>query len=113
MLEKLIGLSRERRLPRLTDRSFLRRAGRRGWSRKPRSGRPRVAYFVDSYANFIDPQIAEAVTAVLHHNGFDVYVPSEQRSCGVAALNHGDVETAREAAEHNLRVLGDAAREGY
>ena len=66
-----------------------------------------------SYANFIDPQIAEAVVAVLHHNGFDVYVPPGQRGCGMAALAHGDVETAREAAEHNLRLLAEAAREGF
>jgi len=113
LLEKLLSLSGERRLPRFAARPFLRRAKRRGWSRKPRSARPRVAYFVDVYANFIDPQIAEAVVAVLHHNGFDVYVPPDQRGCGMAALAHGDLETAREAAEHNLRLFGEAAREGY
>jgi FAD/FMN-containing dehydrogenase/Fe-S oxidoreductase len=113
VLEKLIGLSRERRLPRLAARPFLRRALRKGWSRKPRSSRPRVAYFVDVYANYVDPQIAEAVVAVLHHNGIDVYVPPDQHGCGMAALAYGDVETAREAAEHNLRLLGDVAREGY
>jgi FAD/FMN-containing dehydrogenase/Fe-S oxidoreductase len=113
LLEKLIGLSRQRRLPRLAARPFLRRARRRGWTRKPRSSRPRVAYFVDVYANYIDPQIAEAVVAVLHHNGFDVYVPPDQVGCGMAALAYGDTESAREAAEHNLRVLGEVAREGY
>jgi FAD/FMN-containing dehydrogenase/Fe-S oxidoreductase len=113
LLEKTVGLSRQRRLPRLAARSFLRRARRLGWSRKPRSGRPRLAYFVDIYANYLDPQIAEAVVAVLHHNGFDVFVPPEQRGCGMAALAHGDVETARDAAEHNLRLLGEVAREGY
>jgi FAD/FMN-containing dehydrogenase/Fe-S oxidoreductase len=113
VLEKLVGLSRHRRLPRLAARPFLRRARRKGWSRKPRSGRPRVAYFVDVYANYVDPQIAEAVVAVLHHNGFDVYVPPDQVGCGMEALVHGDVETAREAAEHNLRLLSEAAREGF
>jgi FAD/FMN-containing dehydrogenase/Fe-S oxidoreductase len=113
LLDKLLGLSRHRRLPRLAARPFLRRARRQGWMRKPRSGRPRVAYFVDVYATYVDPQIAEAVVAVLNHNGLDVYVPPEQHGCGMAALAEGDVETAREAAEHNLRVLGEVAREGY
>jgi FAD/FMN-containing dehydrogenase/Fe-S oxidoreductase len=113
VLEKMLGLAQERRLPKLAARPFLRRARRKGWCRKPRSGRPRVAYFVDTYANYIDPQIAEAVTAVLHHHGYDVYVPPEQTGCGMAALASGDVETAREAAEHNLRVLAEVAREGY
>jgi FAD/FMN-containing dehydrogenase/Fe-S oxidoreductase len=110
-LEKLFGLSRRRRLPAFAQRSFLRRAERRGWARRPRS-RPCVAYFVDLFANYNDPLIAEAVVAVLQHNGVEVYVPQGQRGCGMAPLAHGDVETAREMAERNLRLLADAAREG-
>ncbi|MBY0522139.1 MAG: anaerobic glycerol-3-phosphate dehydrogenase subunit C [Gemmataceae bacterium] len=113
LLEKLFGVSRQRRLPRFAGRSFLRRAKRRGWTRKPRANRPRVAYFVDVFANYNDPQIAEAVVAVLHHNGVEVYVPPGQRGCGMAPLAYGDVETARETAERNLRLLADLAREGF
>ena len=87
-------------------RSFLRRAKRRGWTRQPRSHRPRVAYFVDVFANYNDPLIAEAVVAVLHHNGIEVYVPPGQIGCGMAPLAYGDVETARETVQHNLRILG-------
>ena len=113
LLEKLFGLSRRRRLPAFAARSFLRSARRRGWTRKPRSARPRVAYFVDVFANYNDPPIAEAVVAVLHHNGIEVYVPPGQVGCGMAPLAYGDVETARETAQHNLRLLADLAREGY
>jgi len=113
LLEKLFGVSRKRRLPAFAIRSFLRRAERRGWTRPPRSNRPRVAYFVDLFANYNAPQVAEAVVAVLHHNGIEVYVPPEQRGCGMAPLAYGDVDTAREAVEQNLRVLADLAREGY
>lgn len=113
LLEKLFGISRRRRLPRFAARSFLRRAARRGWTRPPRSRRPRVAYFVDVFANYNDPYIAEAAVAVLHHNGVEVYVPPDQRGCGMAPLTYGDVETARETAEHNVRLLADLAREGY
>jgi FAD/FMN-containing dehydrogenase/Fe-S oxidoreductase len=112
-LERLAGISRRRRLPAFSWRSFLRRARARGWTRPPRSGRPRVVYFVDVFANYNDPEIAEAVVAVLHHNGVEVYVPAGQRGCGMAALAYGDVETARETAQANLRILGDLAREGY
>jgi Fe-S oxidoreductase len=113
LLEKLFGVSRRRRLPGFAARSFLRRAQRRGWTRRPRSGRPRVAYFVDVFANYNDPLIAEAVVAVLHHNGVEVYVPPGQVGCGMAPLAYGDVETARETAQVNLRVLADLAREGF
>jgi len=113
VLEKLSGVSRLRSLPPFAARSFFRRARRRGWTRKPRSQRPRVAYFVDLFANYNDPLIAEAVVAVLHHHGIEVYVPPGQLGCGMAPLAYGDVETARETVQTNLRILADLAREGY
>ncbi len=112
-MEKFFGVARNRRLPTFAAQSFLHRAARRGWTRPPRSQRPRVAYFVDVFANYNDPQIAEAVVAVLHHHGIEVYVPPGQVGCGMAPLAQGDVDTAREAATVNLRVLADLAREGY
>ena len=113
VVERLFGVSRRRRLPGFAARSFLRRARQRGWTRPPHSARPRVAYFVDVFANYNDPLIAEAVVAVLHHNGIEVLVPPGQRGCGMAPLACGDVEAARETAVHNLRVLADLARAGY
>jgi FAD/FMN-containing dehydrogenase/Fe-S oxidoreductase len=113
LLEKLFGLSSRRRLPAFARRSFLRDAWRRGWTRRPRAARPRVAYFVDVFANYNDPSIAEAVTAVLHHNGVEVFVPPGQVGCGMAPLSYGDLDAAREAVQHNLRLLADLAREGW
>ena len=72
-----------------------------------------MADFVDTFANYNDPQIAEATVHVLQHNGVEVFVPPGQRGCGMAPLAYGDVDTAREVAEHNLRILADAARQGY
>ncbi|MBL8792624.1 MAG: anaerobic glycerol-3-phosphate dehydrogenase subunit C [Planctomycetia bacterium] len=114
LLEKVFGVSRQRRLHPFAGRSFLRRAARRGWTRRRAKGDgPRVVYFVDVFANYNDPQIAEATVAVLQHNGIDVYVPPDQVGCGMAPLAYGDVETARETATHNLRILADQAREGH
>jgi Fe-S oxidoreductase len=111
MLEKLFGVSRRRRLPRFARRSFLQRAEERGWTDPPQSHRPRVAYFVDVFANYNDPLIGEAVVRVLKHNGFDVYVPSKQVGCGMAPLAQGDVEYARESIQENLRLLAEWVRE--
>lgn len=113
LLDKLFGVSPERRFPRLAPRSFMARAKRRGWTHKPSGGRPVVLYFVDLYANYIDPQIAEATAAVLQHHGYDVFVPPDQRGSGIEALAHGDAETAREIALKNLRLLVEAARAGW
>jgi Fe-S oxidoreductase len=78
----------------------------------PSRSRPRAALFVDLYANYFDPQIAEAAGLVLWHQGYDVYVPPGQGSSGIEALASGDVETAREQARRNLRVFAELAREG-
>ena len=113
--EKIFGLSRKRTLPKFTHRTFLRRARTAGWSRRPaaESDRPKVAYFVDTFANHHDPLIGRATVAVLEHHGFDVYVPPRQRGCGVAALAQGDIDTAREIARANVRLLVDLVRDGY
>jgi Fe-S oxidoreductase len=125
VLEKLFGLSRRRRLPAFALRNFFRRARRHGWMkqgerRKAESGKPdpaihneKVAYFVDVFAGYNDPLIGVATVEVLRHNGIEVYVPPRQVGCGMAALAVGDVETAREAAVRNVRVLADLVREGY
>jgi len=114
-IEQSFGIGRKRTLPKFTHRTFLRRARKAGWTRRPSadSDRPKIAYFVDTFAHHNDPLIGEATVAVLKHHGFDVYVPPRQRGSGVAALVQGDVETAREIASANVRLLVDLARAGY
>jgi len=111
-MDRMFGLSPVRRMPRFALRTFMNLAKRRGWTRRPHGSQPSVAYFVDLYANYIDPQLAEATVLVLQHNGFDVYVPPGQAGSGIEALAHGDVETARESAVQNLRLFADLIREG-
>ncbi|MBA4186781.1 MAG: FAD-binding oxidoreductase [Planctomycetaceae bacterium] len=134
-IEKLFGISRHRRLPAFALRNFFRRARGAGLSRKrgirsaefgiertsdsafriPHSAfrNRKVAYFVDVFAAYNDPLIAEATVAVLRHHGIEVYVPPRQVGCGMAALAVGDLETARENAVRNVRVFADLVREGY
>ena len=94
--------------------SFTRRAARLGLNKpRPQLPGPRVVYFVDVYANYYDQELAESVVAVLRHAEVNVFVPSRQRSSGMAALIVGDVDHAREPALANLRVLANAVRDGY
>lgn len=114
LLERLIGLSRLRRLPKVQRTPFTRRVMRLGLHRpRPHEPGPRVAYFVDIAANYYDHELAEAVVAVLRHAGVNVYIPIAQRDSGMPSLVAGDVEHARELALANLRLLGNAVRDGY
>ncbi len=114
LLERLLGVSRHRILPRVRRTPFTRRAARMGLTTaRPQKPGPRVVYFVDVYANYYDQELAEAVVAVLQQAGVNVFVPSRQRSSGMASLIVGDVDYARDQAMANLRILANAIRDGY
>ncbi len=114
VLERVAGLSRHRKLPKLLRTPFVRRAAKLGLGKaRPHATGPRVVYFVDVFANYFDHELAEAVVGVLHQAGVNVYVPASQRGSGMGALVAGDVDHARELALTNLRVLGNAVRDGY
>jgi Fe-S oxidoreductase len=111
LLEKTVGLSARRKLPRFASQSFLALAKRRGWTQVPANRDNLVVYFFDWYANYVDPQLAEAAVLVLQHHGYRVFVPPDQLASGIEALALGDADTAKEMAQRNLRVLADLARQ--
>ena len=113
LLEKTLGIAQGRKLPRVAARNFLRRAARRRLTRLTRHTGPRVLYFVDVYANYFDPQLAEALVAVLERNGVAVYVPPEQMQAGMASIACGALEHARYLARHNVALLAEPVRQGY
>lgn len=115
LLQKTLGIAAGRRLPRYASRMFLNSPVVRKECNDGRPGdqRPTVVYFVDYFANHHDPQLALAFVRILQHQGFRVYVPQAQTVSGMAMLSVGDTAGALEAAETNLRELGEPAREGY
>ena len=113
LLEKTLGIAQGRKLPRVASRSFLRRAARRRLTRPARHGLQKVLYFVDVYANYFDPQLAEAMVAVLQHNGIKVYVHPDQKQAGMASIACGALDHARIIAEHNVAILAESVRQGY
>ena len=113
LMEKTLGIAQGRKLPRVSSRSFLRRAARRRLTRLTRQSGNKIAYFVDTYANYHDPQLAEALVAVMEHNGVSVYVPPEQKQAGTAAIACGALDVARPLARHNLTLFAEAVRQGY
>ncbi len=112
-IERMFGIAQGRKLPRFAGRSFIRRArGRLLTQPTKRSGR-KVLYFVDVYANWHDVQLAEALVAVMEHNGVAVYVHPHQVQSGMAAISIGAVDRARRLAAKNVSILSEAVRQGY
>jgi FAD/FMN-containing dehydrogenase/Fe-S oxidoreductase len=113
LMEKTLGVARGRKLPRFAGRNFMRLAARRRLSRPTRRDVTKVVYFVDTYANYHDPQLAEALVRVLEHNAIAVYVHPHQLSSGMPMISLGAIGAARSLAQQNVELLADAIRQGY
>ncbi len=113
LLERICGVAHGRKLPRIYSPSFLRRAARRRLHQATRREGPKVVYFVDTFADWFDPELAEMAVAVLEHNGVSVYVPSDQSPAGTSAVASGELDLARRFARNNAMILAEAVRQGY
>ncbi|MHC4616526.1 MAG: anaerobic glycerol-3-phosphate dehydrogenase subunit C [Planctomycetota bacterium] len=113
LLEKTTGLDKRRDMPEFASRSFLR-AGRKYLASGGPIGGPvdKVAYFVDTYADYNDHELGFAVLEVLRHNDIEVILP-KQRPTPLPAIVYGDVKTARRDLAYSVRHLGRVVREGY
>ena len=113
LIEKLLGIAQGRKLPRFARRSFLQEAADRRLNRSQRSTTEKVLYFVDTYANYCDTQLADAFLAVLQHNGIEAYVPDSQQQAAMPLITRGVLDPARRMAEQNVALLAEAVRQGY
>lgn len=113
LLEKMTGISQVRKLPRIHAVSFIQRAAGRRLHRPSEQGGNKVVYFVDLYANWFDPQLAEVFVAILRRNGIGVYVPLQQRWAGTPAIASGELGYARRLARRNVAILAEAIRQGH
>ncbi|QDT37499.1 Anaerobic glycerol-3-phosphate dehydrogenase subunit C [Stratiformator vulcanicus] len=113
MLERTLGISRHRNLPRFARRPFLRIVPRKNREQATKSGDDfAAAYFVDQFANFFEPEIGLDLLRLLDAVGVRCVVPAGQTASGSAMLAIGDIEGARTLADQNVRVLGPLARRG-
>ncbi|MDD5064162.1 MAG: anaerobic glycerol-3-phosphate dehydrogenase subunit C [Phycisphaerae bacterium] len=112
-LEQFSGLDRRRSMPSFGSGSFVR-AGRKYLRACAPIEKPvdKVAYFVDTYANYNDHELGFAVLEVLRHNGIDVILP-KQRPVPLPAIVYGNVKRARKDLEYNVKHLAKAVRDGY
>ena len=115
LLEKTLGVHRDRLLPAWSAETFVQWWARRGGSTEPSERAPRderVALFVTCSVNANNPEIGRAAVAVLEKNGCEVVVPA-QRCCGMPFLESGDIDSARECRWSNVTALLPYVRAGY
>jgi Fe-S oxidoreductase len=110
VMQALIGIHRDRNLPRFHRQTFSR------WfaAQPARPADPttaRAALFATCPVEYNDPAVGRATVAVLRHNRVDVSLPA-QRCCGMPYLDGGAVEEARRLIDDNVRSFGKAVRDG-
>jgi anaerobic glycerol-3-phosphate dehydrogenase C subunit len=113
LLEKSAGIDRRRSMPRFRRGSFLK-AGRKYLSSCSPIEKPidKVAYFVDTYANYNDHELGFAVLEVLQNNNIEVILP-KQVPAPLPAIVYGDAGRAKRDLSYNVRHLAEAVRNGY
>lgn len=113
LLEKTIGIDRRRSVPKFQRGSFVKKANKYLAS-QPLISNPidKVAYFVDSYANFNDHELGFAVIKTLRHNNIDVIVP-EQIPAPITAMSYGDLNNSAKDLERIVPELAHLVRLGY
>jgi FAD/FMN-containing dehydrogenase/Fe-S oxidoreductase len=112
-MEKTMGIAQVRPLPRFEKRSFIRQAARKGLGTPSRRQGRRVVYFVDTFANWCDTELAWSVVKVLEHQGVSVYVPGKQLPAGMSLVSCGAIDRARGLAQSNVELLAECVRQGY
>ena len=103
LLEKALGIHREKWLPRFAATTFEKWARRVGRLAGAPGGE--AVLFQTCYVQNNEPEIGRDTVAVLERNRVDVRCAAGLRCCGMPAWEKGDLATVQAAAAHNLRIL--------
>lgn len=115
VMEKAIGVHRERKLPPYNPGQFRKKAGA-SRSRKVRNGEHtpgKVAVFATCYVNYNEPGIGHDLLAIFDHNEIPYVIAEKEACCGMPKLELGDLEGVARLKSANIPVLAKLAREGY
>ncbi|MFB7358351.1 FAD-binding and (Fe-S)-binding domain-containing protein [Streptomyces gardneri] len=100
---RLAGVTPERALPRVADRTFVSWFGERG-SRRP----PALTLWPDTFTNHLAPEVGSAAVRVLEDAGLGVVLPPGRVCCGLTYVSTGRLGAARKVMRRTLDVVGGA-----
>jgi glycerol-3-phosphate dehydrogenase subunit C len=112
VMEKLLGIHRDKQLPEFTGETFAKWVARNGLPAAPAEPAAKVAIFHTCFVNYYNTAPGKALVAVFKKNGCAIASPP-QNCCGMPALDGGDVEFAQKQARANVAALLPLARQGF
>jgi len=110
LMDKTIGLSADRKVPPFAYPTFMQRF--KDHRLKVVAPQRKVAFFVDVYANYNDPDLGMAAVRQLEALDCEVIVPPQDAS-GYPFIAYGDLDRARKTAARNVSKLLPYAQQGF
>ena len=105
-MEKFLGVHRDKLLPDFALTTFEKWADSVGrLLEKPGDAAPETVLFQTCYVQNNEPEIGRDVLEVMDRNQVKTACVKGLQCCGMPAWEHGDLETMRKQASHNLNVL--------
>jgi glycerol-3-phosphate dehydrogenase subunit C len=117
LLDAVLGVHPEARVPEYTSDTLRKRLGSRrgigavGEPAGPTTGK--VVLFTTCYNNWNEPDVGMDLVAVFEHNGIPVTIPEKERCCGMPKLELGDLEAVKEHKDANIPILERLVDEGW
>ena len=111
-LKAAVGVHHKAPIPGYTGRRLSRRRQPEP-AQSPAADAPKVAIVPSCYCEFNEPEIAEDLLAVLHHNGVEVRLLEHQACCGMPKMELGDLERVEQLKDANIPQLAELAAEGW
>lgn len=112
MMEKMLGISREKKLPEFADETFEAWLTRTGIPAAPEQPAGKVAIFHTCFVNYYNTAPGRAYVSVLDRNRCAIASPA-QNCCGMPALDGGDIGFAQKLARANIASMLPLTRQGY
>jgi len=103
LMEKLAGIHRHKLLPPFASETFETWARDQGLVREDHQAE--VVLFQTCYVQNNEPDIGKDIVDVYRRSKLAVACVPGLKCCGMPAWEHGDLDTLRELARHNLELL--------
>jgi Fe-S oxidoreductase len=111
LIERTVGVARERVLPPYSRQRFSTWFKKRGGSKLARARQGTVALFPTCLVEYQSVGIGHDTVKVYERNGIECTLPDGMRCCGAPALHQGDVDAFRSMGTRNVEVLAAAIRD--
>ena len=110
-MEKILGIHRKKLLPDFARKTFDSWAKKNGHV-KTADENIEAVLFQTCYVQNNEPDIGKDTLEVLEKNGVKTACVSGLKCCGMPSWEHGDIETLKKNAKHNLKLLAPYVAKG-